>query len=445
MTIDITIPALGESITEATILRWLKTVGEAVERDEIIVEIETDKATMELVAPESGVLSEILKGEGETVEIGEVIGRVTPGAEAQAAAPRPAAVSAPSPRPAAAQAPSAAAPLSPAVRRLVEEHALTPTEVAATGRGGRLTKGDVVQHLEARTQEGPAPAQVQTRPRPTPVPSRSSAQAAQASVEARVAPTKGGAWPAEQLDRSGALPSVEAEPRERREPMSRIRRRIAERLKQVQNTAAILTTFNEIDMSAVLALRTKYNDAFKARHEISLGFMSIFAKASVEALRAFPALNAEIRGDDIVYKNHYDLGIAVGTEQGLLVPVIRDVDKKSFAAIEIELAELSQRARTGKIKVEELTGGTFTISNGGVYGSLMSTPILNPPQSGILGMHKIEKRPIVVGPHDDVVVRPMMYVALSYDHRIVDGREAVLFLRRIKDCVEDPTRMLLGL
>jgi 2-oxoglutarate dehydrogenase E2 component (dihydrolipoamide succinyltransferase) len=235
------------------------------------------------------------------------------------------------------------------------------------------------------------------------------------------------------------------EPRERREPMSRIRRRIAERLKQVQNTAAILTTFNEVDMSAALALRAKYNDAFKERHGVSLGFMSIFAKASVEALRAFPALNAEIRGEDIVYKNYYDLGIAVGTEQGLLVPVIRDVEKKSLAQIEAELAELSQRARTGKIKVEELTGGTFTISNGGVYGSLMSTPILNPPQSGILGMHKIEKRPVVAGQNDEIVVRPMMYVALSYDHRIVDGREAVLCLRRIKECVEDPARLLLGL
>jgi 2-oxoglutarate dehydrogenase E2 component (dihydrolipoamide succinyltransferase) len=234
-------------------------------------------------------------------------------------------------------------------------------------------------------------------------------------------------------------------PREQPQPMSRIRRRIAERLKQVQNTAAILTTFNEIDMSAAMALRAKYNDSFKERYGVSLGFMSIFAKASVEALRAFPAINAEIRGEDIVYKNYYDLGIAVGTEQGLLVPVIREVDRKSFAQIEIELGELGQRARAGKIKVEELAGGTFTISNGGVYGSLMSTPILNPPQSGILGMHKIEKRPVVAGANDEIVVRPMMYVALSYDHRIVDGREAVLFLRRIKDCVEDPARMLFGL
>jgi 2-oxoglutarate dehydrogenase E2 component (dihydrolipoamide succinyltransferase) len=424
MTIDITIPALGESITEATILRWLKTAGETVERDEIIVEIETDKATMELVAPETGVLSEILKGEGEKVEIGEVIGRVTPGEAVQATTPRPRAAPTAAPRPAVSPTPAAVAPLSPAVRRLVEEHAVNPVEVAATGRGGRLTKGDVLQHLEAKTPQEPTVSPVQARPRPVAVPSSPPAPAARPAVSPQMI--------------EGAAP------RERREPMSRIRRRIAERLKQVQNTAAILTTFNEIDMSAALALRAKYNDTFKERYGISLGFMSIFAKASVEALRAFPAINAEIRGEDIVYKNYYDLGIAVGTEQGLLVPVVRAVDQKSFAEIELELADLGQRARAGKIRVEELTGGTFTISNGGVYGSLMSTPILNPPQSGILGMHKIEKRP-VVGPNDEVVVRPMMYVALSYDHRIVDGREAVLFLRRIKDCVEDPARMLLGL
>jgi 2-oxoglutarate dehydrogenase E2 component (dihydrolipoamide succinyltransferase) len=378
---------------------------------------------MELVAPEAGVLSEILKGEGEKVEIGEVIGRVTAGEAAQTAPPRPSAPPAIAPRPTVSAAPAVAAPLSPAVRRLVEEHAVNPVEVAATGRGGRLTKGDVLQHLEAKPPQELAASPVQARPRPVVVPS--PAPAARPAVSPRV--LEG------------------AEPRERPEPMSRIRRRIAERLKQVQNTAAILTTFNEIDMSAALALRAKYNDTFKERHGISLGFMSIFAKASVEALRTFPAINAEIRGEDIVYKNYYDLGIAVGTEQGLLVPVVRAVDQKSFAEIELELADLGQRVRAGKIRVEELTGGTFTISNGGVYGSLMSTPILNPPQSGILGMHKIEKRPVVVGPNDDIVVRPMMYVALSYDHRIVDGREAVLFLRRIKDCVEDPARMLLGL
>ncbi|MEW6296444.1 MAG: 2-oxoglutarate dehydrogenase complex dihydrolipoyllysine-residue succinyltransferase [Thermodesulfobacteriota bacterium] len=422
MAIDIVIPALGESITEATIVRWLKAAGETVERDEVVVEIETDKATMELVAPEAGVL-EILKGEGEKVEIGETIGRVAPAGEARTTPaetkpPR----EAPSARPTPAQEPEMAPPLSPAVRRLIEEHGIEPAEIAATGRGGRLTKEDVLQHLETRGREEPAPAQPRVQPQAPPA--RAPAPAARPPVSPQ--------------------PSPRTEVRERREPMSRIRKRIAERLVQAQHTAAILTTFNEIDMTAVLALRAKYNEAFKERFGVSLGLLSFFAKASVEALRAFPAINAEIRGDDIVYKEYYSLGIAVATEQGLLVPVIRDVDRKSMAEIEVELAELSQRARAGKISVEELTGGTFTISNGGVFGSLLSTPILNPPQSGILGLHKIEKRPMV-GPNDDIVVRSMMYVALSYDHRIVDGREAVLFLRRIKECIEDPNRILLGM
>lgn len=420
MPVDIIIPMLGESITEATILRWLKVTGESVEGDEVIVEIETDKATMELVAPEAGVLL-ILKGEGEKVQIGDVIGHVTPGAEGKTSVRAPAAMATQSTA-VPVSAPAAAAPVSPAVRRLVEEHGLSPAEVSASGRGGRLTKGDVLQHLEARTQEAPAAAAAAVRPQLVSVPSPPAARVA--------TPPR---------SREGV------EPRERREPMSTIRKRIAERLKQVQNTAAILTTFNEIDMTAAMALRAKYNEAFKEKYGVSLGFMSIFAKASVEALRSFPAINAEIRAEEIIYKNYYDLGIAVGTERGLLVPVIRDVDQKSLADIESELADLGQRARAGKIKVEELQGGTFSISNGGVYGSLMSTPILNPPQSGILGMHKIEKRAVVVGPNDEIVARPMMYVALSYDHRIVDGREAVLFLRRIKDCVEDPARMLLGL
>ncbi len=412
---DILIPALGESITEATILRWLKNSGDVVEQDEVIVEIETDKATMELVAPEAGVLR-ITKGEGEKVQIGDVIGQITAGDE-----DRKAPIGAPAPvvngQAAASPTPAGAAPLSPAVRVMVEEHGISPGEVTATGRGGRLTKGDVLHHIEARAP-APAPPTAPTRSQPPPAPS-ASAKRSQASEG--------------------------SEPRERREPMSNIRKRIAERLKQVQNTAAILTTFNEIDMAAAMAFRAKYNEAFKEKHGVSLGFMSIFAKASVEALRAFPAINAEIRGEEIVYKNYYDIGIAVGTERGLIVPVLRDLDRKGMAEIEMELADLSQRVRGGKIRVDELQGGTFSISNGGVYGSLMSTPILNPPQSGILGMHKIEKRPIVLGPNDEIVVRPMMYVALSYDHRIVDGREAVLFLRRIKDCVEDPARMLLGL
>ncbi|MGH7965590.1 MAG: 2-oxoglutarate dehydrogenase complex dihydrolipoyllysine-residue succinyltransferase, partial [Candidatus Binatia bacterium] len=422
--------------TEGVIVRWLKAAGEEVERDEVVVEIETDKATMELVAPESGVLSEILKGEGEKVEIGETIGRVTPGGATKTATADASVRPSVSPTPSHSVTPSpsyssqAAAPLSPAVRRLVEEHTLNPAEVAATGRGGRLTKGDVLQHLETQAQE--KPAQTQARLRSVPAPSASPAQ--QSPVGAGQPLSEGAA--------SSAPPLTEA--RERREPMSRIRRRIAARLVQAQQTAAILTTFNEIDMSTVLALRAKYAEAFKERSGVSLGLLGFFAKAGVEALRAFPAINAEIRGEDIVYKNYYDLGIAVATDQGLLVPVIRDVDKKSLAEIETALADLGQRAKAGKIGVEELTGGTFTISNGGVFGSLLSTPILNPPQSGILGMHKIEKRPIV-GPNDEVIVRPMMYVALSYDHRIVDGREAVLFLRRIKDCIEDPNRLILGM
>jgi 2-oxoglutarate dehydrogenase E2 component (dihydrolipoamide succinyltransferase) len=425
MTIDIVVPALGESITEATVLRWLKTAGESVERDEVIVELETDKATMELVAPESGVLSEILKGEGEKVEIGEIIGRVAPGSTAHpTVTAQPGATPPSSVGPGAEPRAGRPAPLSPAVRRLVEEHGLATADVAATGRGGRLTKGDVLQHLEAKASEGPAPAAVQPQQfRPAP-----SSGVPAAAVRPPAKPHPG--------DGTGL--------RERREPMSRIRKRIAERLVQAQHTAAILTTFNEIDMTAVLAMRAKYNESFKERFGVSLGLLSFFAKASVEALRAFPAINAEIRGDDIVYKDYYALGIAVATEQGLLVPVIREVDRKSLAEIETELADLGQRARTGKINVEALTGGTFTISNGGVFGSLLSTPILNPPQSGILGLHKIEKRPIVAA-NDEIVVRSMMYVALSYDHRIVDGREAVLFLRRVKDCIEDPNRLLLGM
>ena len=424
MTIDIVVPALGESITEATVLRWLKTAGESVERDEVIVELETDKATMELVAPESGVLSEILKGEGEKVEIGEIIGRVASGSAARpTVTAQPEATPSSPARPVAEPGGGMPAPLSPAVRRLVEEHGLPPAAVAATGRGGRLTKEDVLQHLEAKASEGLAPAAVQPQSQPI---ASSGVPATAVRPPAKPHP----------VDGTGL--------RERREPMSRIRKRIAERLVQAQHTAAILTTFNEIDMTAVLAMRAKYNESFKERFGVSLGLLSFFAKASVEALRAFPAINAEIRGDDIVYKDYYALGIAVATEQGLLVPVIRDVDRKSLAEIETELADLGQRARTGKINVEALTGGTFTISNGGVFGSLLSTPILNPPQSGILGLHKIEKRPMVAA-HDEIVVRSMMYVALSYDHRIVDGREAVLFLRRVKDCIEDPNRLLLGM
>jgi 2-oxoglutarate dehydrogenase E2 component (dihydrolipoamide succinyltransferase) len=397
---DITVPTLGESVTEATVAKWLKHAGEAVTQDEPLVELETDKVTLEVNAPSAGVLSEIAAPEGATVNVGGLLGRIGDGAAAKAASAKKAAppVAAPAPAGARAEAaaPSAADRSGPAARKLMEEKGLKPSDIAGTGKDGRITKEDVLAH--AAKPQAPAPE----RPR--------------------------------------EAPARETGPREQRVRMSRLRKRIAERLKEAQNTAAMLTTFNEIDMSAVLALREKYRDAFEKRHGVRLGFMSLFVKASLVALKELPAVNAEIDGDDIVYKNHYDFGIAVGTEQGLVVPVVRDCDVLSFAEIEKKIADLGRRARDGKLSLDELSGGTFTITNGGIYGSLMSTPILNPPQSGILGMHKIEKRPVAIG--DRVEIRPMMYVALSYDHRIVDGREAVTFLVRVKECLEDPERML---
>ena len=381
MATQIVVPALGESVTEATVSKWLKSAGDAVAMDEPLVELETDKITLEVPAASAGVLGAIEVVEGQTVEVGAVLGLIE-AADGAAAPPSPP----PEPEPAAS--PEAPRTLSPAVRKLVEEHTLDPAEVAGTGKGGRLTKGDVLAHLAAVPQ------------------------------------TDGG-----------------AEAREERVPMTRLRQRIAERLKEAQNTAAMLTTFNEVDMSAVVRMRERLRESFEQRHGVRLGFMSFFVKAAVVALKEVPAVNAEIDGTDIVYKNHYDIAVAVGTEQGLVVPVLRDADALTFAGIEVGIADLSARAREGRLAMDDLTGGTFTITNGGVYGSLLSTPILNPPQSGILGMHKIEKRPVVVD--DELAVRPMMYVALSYDHRIVDGREAVTFLVRVKECIEDPERILL--
>jgi 2-oxoglutarate dehydrogenase E2 component (dihydrolipoamide succinyltransferase) len=402
---DITVPTLGESVTEATVAKWLKQVGESVTQDEPLVELETDKVTLEVNAASAGVLSEIAAPEGATVNVGGLLGRIGDGAAAKAAPAKKAAPPTAAPAVAAqkaeaapaAPAPSAADRSGPAARKLMEENGLKPADVAGTGKDGRITKEDVLAHMEK-------PA------------------AARAPEPAREAPPR------------------ETGPREQRVRMSRLRRRIAERLKEAQNTAAMLTTFNEIDMSAVLALRERYRDVFEKKHGVRLGFMSLFVKASIVALKELPAVNAQIDGDDIVYKNHYDFGIAVGTEQGLVVPVVRDCDQLTFAEIEKKIGDLGRRARDGKLSLEELSGGTFTITNGGIYGSLMSTPILNPPQSGILGMHKIEKRPVAIG--DKIEVRPMMYVALSYDHRIVDGREAVTFLVRVKECLEDPERML---
>jgi 2-oxoglutarate dehydrogenase E2 component (dihydrolipoamide succinyltransferase) len=395
MATEITVPSLGESITEATVAKWLKYPGEAVAVDETVAELETDKITLEVYAPAAGTLAEVLAEEGTNVPVGAVLGRITEGATAvSATAPHPS----PLPASGAREGPAkregegqlALDRSGPAVRKLIEESGLDRARLAPTGPGGRITKADVIA----------ARAPTATLPLPVAVP----------------------------------------EDREVRMRMTRLRRRIAERLKAAQNTAAMLTTFNEIDMTEAIALRERHRDSFEKKHGVRLGFMSVFLKAAIVALKEMPAVNAEIDGDDIVYKNHYDIGVAVSTEQGLVVPVVRDADRMSFAEIEQAIAALARKARDAKLTIEDLSGGTFTITNGGVYGSLMSTPILNPPQSGILGMHKIARRPIAVG--DKVEIRPMMYVALSYDHRIVDGREAVTFLVRIKECVEEPSRIL---
>jgi 2-oxoglutarate dehydrogenase E2 component (dihydrolipoamide succinyltransferase) len=420
MAADIMVPTLGESVTEATVAKWLKAPGDAVAVDEPLVELETDKVTLEVNATAAGTLAEIVAPEGSNVGVGALLGRIGDGAAgakaaAKAAEPKPAPAAAPKPAPAPAARPApaaaAAATPGPAARKLIAEAGVDPATIAGTGKDGRVTKGDVVQLME----RAPAPA-----------------AAAPAAVPAPSAP---------------AAPRVGDPAREERVRMTRLRKRIAERLKQAQNTAAMLTTFNEVDMGHVMALRSQYNDAFEKKHGVKLGFMSLFVKACIHALKEVPAVNGEIDGDDLVYKNYYDIGVAVGTPQGLVVPVVRDADKMGFADIEKKIAELGKRARDGKLALDELSGGTFTISNGGIYGSLMSTPILNPPQSGILGMHKIQKRPMVVSDKggDKVEIRPMMYLALSYDHRIVDGREAVTFLVHVKDAIEDPQRLLLGL
>jgi len=389
MAAEIKVPSLGESITEATVSKWLKRQGDPVAVDEPVAELETDKVTLEISAPAAGTLSEILAEEGANVPVGAVLGRIADGPVSPTAAhpvPPPARGDRERPSKQESEGPTALERSGPAVRKLIEESGLDAATIAATGPGGRISKADVLV-ARAPMRQRPAVGERDVRVR-----------------------------------------------------MTRLRRRIAERLKAAQNTAAILTTFNEIDMSEAVALRERHREAFEKKHGVRLGFMSIFVKAAIVALKELPAINAEIDGDDIVYKNHYDIGVAVGTEQGLVIPVVRDADRLSFAEVEKTIAEYARKARDGKLTIEELSGGTFTISNGGIYGSLMSTPILNPPQSGILGMHKIERRPIAVG--DKVEIRPMMYVALSYDHRIVDGREAVTFLMRIKECVEDPARIL---
>jgi len=399
---EIRVPALGESVTEATIAKWFKKAGEAVKADEPLVELETDKVTVEVPAPASGKLSSISAEPGVTVNVGALLGMIEEGAAGSApakAAEAPKKTEAPAPAKAAEQT------LSPAVRKMVEENKIDTAAVAGTGKDGRLTKGDVIAHLEKPAAEA----------KPLVIPA-AAAPAARAPSDAS---------------------------REERVKMSRLRLTIARRLKDAQNTAAMLTTFNEVDMTATMALRNQYKDIFEKKHGVKLGFMSFFVKACIQALKEIPAVNAEIDGDDIVYKNFYNIGVAVGTEKGLVVPVLRDADMLSFAGIEKTISEYGKRARDGNLQIADMQGGTFTISNGGVYGSLMSTPILNAPQSGILGMHKIQERPVAI--NGQVVIRPMMYLALSYDHRIVDGKEAVTFLVRVKENLEDPQRTILDL
>ena len=395
MSKEIRVPALGESVTEATIAKWFKNEGDAIKVDEPLVELETDKVTVEVPAPASGKLEKISVLAGTTVNVGALLGSILEGA---AGATAPAAAK---PAPVATPAPLAAKPievtLSPAVRKAVVENNLNPSDIAGTGKNGRITKGDVIATLEK--------------------------PAAPAPVAMPVAPISSGG--------------------EERVKMSRLRQTIARRLKDAQNTAAMLTTFNEVDMTEVMALRNQFKDVFEKKHGVKLGFMSFFVKACIQALKDVPAVNAEIDGDDIVYKNYYHVGVAVGTDKGLVVPVLRDADMLSFSGIEKTIAAYGKKARDGQLQIADMQGGTFTISNGGIYGSVMSTPILNAPQSGILGIHKIQERPIAM--NGQVVIRPMMYLALSYDHRIVDGKEAVTFLVRVKETLEDPQRALLDL
>lgn len=402
MSIEIKVPVLGESVVEATVAKWMKNVGEKVNADEPIVELETDKVSLEVPSPKAGVLSDIVAQEGDTVEVDAILALLQEGAVAAAEPKQP--IENKNEEKIQPQ----AANLSPAVRRLVEENNLDASSIPASGKDGRLTKGDVLSFLEKEVSDFPS----------------SSSTGSISHI-------------------SETLENKKDNLREERVPMSRLRRVIAQRLKEAQNTAAMLTTFNEVDMTAVMELRSQYKDSFEKNHDARLGFMGFFVKACIAGLREFPAVNAEINGNDIIYKDYYNIGVAVGTPQGLVVPVIKDAHDLSIAEIETSVAGYGLKARDGGLAPSDMSGGTFTISNGGVYGSLMSTPILNTPQSAILGMHKIQKRPIAVG--DEIVIRPMMYLALSYDHRIIDGREAVSFLVRVKESIEDPRRLLLDI
>ena len=411
MTIEVRVPQLPESVADATLVAWRKQPGDTVERDENLVDLETDKVVLEVPAPTHGVLRELKVENGATVTSGQVLAILEEGAAAAPAPRKESAAAKPAPAPAKTEAPGAepkrddalSAKLSPSVRRLVEENRLDPAQIAGSGRDGRITKSDVVDYLQK-------PAAPEAR--------------GTTSVPA-------------------AKPTTPGTRADRRVPMTRLRSRIAERMVQAQSTQALLTSFNEIDLKAVQDLRARYKERFEKEHGVRLGLTSFFVKAAVEALKRFPIVNASVEGNDIVYHEYYDIGVAVSTDRGLMVPILRDADRMSFADIERRVADYATRAREGTIKLEELTGGTFSITNGGVFGSLMSTPIVNSPQSAILGLHKIQERPVVVD--GQVVARPMMYVALTYDHRIIDGREAVLFLVAIKEGLEDPARMVFGI
>lgn len=416
MAVELKVPAVGESITEVEIGEWLKNEGDTVAMDETIVMIETDKVTAEVIAPFAGTVTQILKKQGEVAQVGDLIGYMEEGAaDAKPAAAAPVAAA---PEPPATPAPPPAAPpassghVMPAAQRAMATSGVNPADVTATGPGGRVLKEDVMRAASVQ------PAATPAAPAPTPTPAPAPAAAKK--------------------------PAPVLPPGERQEdivPMTPLRRKVASRLVEAQQNAALLTTFNEIDMSFVMNIRKKYKEAFIGKYDAKLGFMSFFIKAAVDGLKAIPQINAEIRGKNIVYKNYYDIGVAVGGGKGLVVPVIRNAERLSFAQVEQTIVEYAVRAKANKLTLDEMTGGTFTISNGGVYGSLLSTPIVNPPQSGILGLHGIQERPIAI--NGEVVVRPMMYIALTYDHRIVDGREAVTFLKRIKECIEAPERMLL--
>jgi 2-oxoglutarate dehydrogenase E2 component (dihydrolipoamide succinyltransferase) len=422
MAIEIVVPTLGESVTEATVGKWFKKAGDAVKADEALAELETDKVTLEVNAPTAGIISEIVVKEGETVAVGAILGSIAEGQGAANSAPRQERVSA---APAAAQgspipqiradaspkvSPNAEI-LAPSVRRLAGESGINPASVGGSGKDGRVTKGDMLAIIEGGASPLAGINFAKTQPMQAPA------------------------------IRTPSSPSDDT--REERVRMTKLRQTIARRLKEAQQSAAMLTTFNEVDMSTIMHVRSQYKDLFEKKHGVKMGFMGFFVKACIHALHEVPSVNAEIDGQDIVYKNYYHIGIAVGTERGLVVPVVRDADQKSLSEIEKEVANFGKKARDGKLSLEDMQGGTFTISNGGVYGSLMSTPILNAPQSGILGMHKIQERPVVVD--RKIEIRPMMYLALSYDHRLVDGKEAVTFLVRVKESLEDPQRLVLDL